>query len=83
MLDGATVDGATPEPITGAFSVIASADEGIATKVRTRARPGHVHAVWCASADRRDQGLGRLGGRRERWPIPAGRLKLAAPPGHG
>jgi hypothetical protein len=48
MLDGATVDGATPGPITGAFSVIDRADEGIATKVRTRARPGHAHTLWYA-----------------------------------
>ena len=40
MLDRATVDGATG-PITGTFSVIDRDDEGIATKVRTRARPGH------------------------------------------
>ena len=48
MLDGATIDGATPGPITGAFSVLYRADEGIATRVRTRARPGDAHTVWYA-----------------------------------
>jgi hypothetical protein len=43
MPDGATVDGATPGPDHGAFWKLDLADEGIATKVRTRARPGHAH----------------------------------------
>jgi hypothetical protein len=48
MLAGATLDGATPQPIPGAFSILDRADEGIATKVRTRARPGHAHTLWYA-----------------------------------
>lgn len=48
MLNAATLEGATPEPITGAFSVLDRGDEGIATKVRTRARPGHAHTLWYA-----------------------------------
>jgi hypothetical protein len=46
VLDGATLDGATPEPITGAFSMLDRADQGITSKVRTRARPGHAHTLW-------------------------------------
>ena len=48
MLAGATLDGAIPQPIPGAFSILDRADEGIATKVRTRVRPGHAHTLWYA-----------------------------------
>ena len=46
VLDGATLDGATPEPVTGAFSMLERTAEGIANKLRTRARPGHAHTLW-------------------------------------
>jgi hypothetical protein len=46
VLDGATLDGATPQPITGAFSMLDRSDQGITSKVRTRARPGHAHTLW-------------------------------------
>jgi hypothetical protein len=40
------LDETTREPVTGAFSMLDRADEGITTKVRTRARPGHAHTLW-------------------------------------
>src|ERR671918_3143074 len=48
VLDGATLDEATPEPVTGAFSMLERTAEGIANKLRTRARPGHAHTLWYA-----------------------------------
>src|ERR671919_1034616 len=48
VLDGATLDGATPEPVTGAFSMLERTAEGIANKLRTRARPGHAQTLWYA-----------------------------------
>jgi hypothetical protein len=48
VLDAATIDGAggEPEPVPGAFSMLDCIDQGIATKVRTRARAGHAYALW-------------------------------------
>jgi hypothetical protein len=48
VLDAATIDGAggEPEPVPGAFSMLDRTDQGIATKVRTRARAGHAYALW-------------------------------------
>jgi hypothetical protein len=48
VLDGATLDDPSqePEPIAGAFSMLDRTDQGITTKVRTRARPGHAHTLW-------------------------------------
>jgi hypothetical protein len=47
VLDGATLDDPSqePEPIAGAFSMLDRTDQGITTKVRTRARPGHAHTL--------------------------------------
>ncbi|HEX2233304.1 MAG TPA: hypothetical protein VHG69_08065 [Thermoleophilaceae bacterium] len=42
----AVLDESTRAPITGAFSMLNRADDGITTKVRTRARPGHAHTLW-------------------------------------
>ncbi len=42
----AVLDESTHEPVTGAFSTLERADRGIATKIRTRARPGHAHSLW-------------------------------------
>ena len=41
-------DVATGEQVAAAFSMLDRADEGITTKVRTRARPGHAHTLWYA-----------------------------------
>ena len=48
VLDAATLDDPArePEPVTGAFSMLERADQGITTKVRTRARAGHAHTLW-------------------------------------
>ena len=42
------LDAATREPVTGAFSMLGRADQGITSKVRTRARLGHAHTLWYA-----------------------------------
>ena len=48
MLDGATLDDPSrePKPVPGAFSKLDRSERGIATKLRTRARPGHAHTLW-------------------------------------
>jgi hypothetical protein len=48
VLDGATLDDPTrePKPVPGAFSMLDRSERGIATKLRTRARPGHAHTLW-------------------------------------
>jgi hypothetical protein len=40
------LDEATRKPITPAFSMLGRAADGITTKVRTRAHPGHAHTLW-------------------------------------
>lgn len=42
----AVLDESARAPVTGAFSMLERVDRGIATKVRTRARPGHAHSLW-------------------------------------
>lgn len=39
-------DVATGAEVAGAFSMLDRGGEGITTKVRTRARPGHAHTLW-------------------------------------
>jgi hypothetical protein len=48
VLDGATLDDPSrePEPVPGAFSMLDRSERGIATKLRTRALPGHAHTLW-------------------------------------
>jgi hypothetical protein len=48
VLDGATLDDPSrePEPVPGAFSMLDRSERAIATKLRTRARPGHAHTLW-------------------------------------
>jgi hypothetical protein len=42
----AVLDQSTREPVTGAFSMLERGGRGIATEIRTRARPGHAHSLW-------------------------------------
>jgi hypothetical protein len=48
VLDGAALADPSrePKPVPGAFSMLDRSDRGIATKLRTRARPGHAHTLW-------------------------------------
>jgi hypothetical protein len=39
-------EAATGAKVAGAFSMLNRADEGVTTKVRTRARPGHALTLW-------------------------------------
>jgi hypothetical protein len=51
VLDGAALDDPSrePKPVPGAFSMLDRSERGIATKLPTRARSGHVDTLWYVS----------------------------------